>query len=58
MNTKALEDKLRVLKMDYVRIQGDVEKIESVGGNSGPAVKEMERIEKEIQEIKTKLRSK
>ncbi|SDI50873.1 SE1832 family protein [Alteribacillus bidgolensis] len=55
MNRDELESKLQMLKADYIRVQGDLEKLESVGGNAEPAAKELETIEKEIQAINLKL---
>ncbi|WP_199256742.1 SE1832 family protein [Alteribacillus sp. YIM 98480] len=55
MNRDELENKLQMLKADYIRVQGDLEKLESVGGNAEPAAKELEMIEKEIQAINQKL---
>ncbi|WP_164745614.1 SE1832 family protein [Neobacillus mesonae] len=50
MNRKDIEYKIRELKMDYVRLQNDLEKLESVNGNISP-------LEKQLTEIETELRS-
>lgn len=55
MNRDELESKLQLLKADYIRVQGDLEKLESIGGNAESAAKELEMIEKEIQAINQKL---
>ncbi|SFF02477.1 SE1832 family protein [Alteribacillus iranensis] len=57
MKRSEIEDKLRVLKMDYARIQGDVEKLESVGGDAKPALNQLEQMELEIKTLKKELRS-
>ena len=57
MKRSEIEDKLRVLKMDYARIQGDVEKLESVGGDAKPALNQLEQTELEIKTLKKELRS-
>ncbi|GHH99499.1 SE1832 family protein [Neobacillus kokaensis] len=50
MNKKDIEYKIRELKMDYIRLQNDLEKLESVNGNISP-------LEKQLIEIETELRS-
>ena len=53
-----LESKLTELKYDYVRLQNDLEKRESLNQQIDPLVKQLEAIEKEISEIRSKLRQK
>ncbi|MBB6451251.1 ribosomal protein L29 [Geomicrobium halophilum] len=56
MTVKELEEKLNLLKSDYVRVQGDVEKIESVGGNVRPATRQLRDLEKEISRVRQQMR--
>ncbi|WP_054708044.1 SE1832 family protein [Bacillus sp. JCM 19041] len=51
-----LEAQLAELKSDFIRIQGDVEKIETTGGNVALAVKQLTALEDEIAEVRTQLR--
>ncbi len=51
-----LEAQLAELKSDFIRIQGDVEKIETTGGNVALAVKQLTALENEIAEVRTQLR--
>ncbi|MCH4389005.1 MULTISPECIES: SE1832 family protein [Staphylococcus] len=53
-----LESKLDELKYDYVRLQNDLEKRESLNQNIDPLVKQLENIELQISEIRSKLRQK
>lgn len=53
-----LESKLDELKYDYVRLQNDLEKRESLNQNIDPLVKQLEIIELQISEIRSKLRQK
>lgn len=56
MDKKQLEAKLAELKSDYVRIQGDVEKLENVGEQISSAEKHLIRLEEEIAAINKQLR--
>lgn len=53
-----LESQLDELKYDYVRLQNDLEKRESLNQNIDPLVKQLEDIELQISEIRSKLRQK
>lgn len=53
-----LESQLDELKYDYVRLQNDLEKRESLNQNIDPSVKQLEDIELQISEIRSKLRQK
>ena len=53
-----LESQLDELKYDYVRLQNDLEKRESLNQNIDPLVKQPEDIELQISEIRSKLRQK
>ncbi|HLS65579.1 MAG TPA: SE1832 family protein [Pseudogracilibacillus sp.] len=57
MDKKQLEQKLLELKSDYVRIQGDLDKLEVVGGRIHSAQEQLERLEKEIADINERLES-
>lgn len=57
MNRSEIENELRMLKMDYARLQGDIEKLESVGRDAKPAFIQLERIEEDIKKLKTELRA-
>ncbi|WP_176746097.1 SE1832 family protein [Staphylococcus sp. HMSC069E07] len=50
-----LESQLDELKYDYVRLQNDLEKRESLNQNIDPLVKQLEDIELQISEIRSKL---
>ncbi len=51
-----LEYKLKELKHDYVRIQGDLEKVGSTGHNTENLEKQLVSIENEIKETKNKIK--
>lgn len=51
-----LEYKLKELKYDYVRVQGDLEKVENTGHNTEPLEKQLVSIENEIAETKNKIK--
>ncbi|WP_176746304.1 MULTISPECIES: SE1832 family protein [Staphylococcus] len=53
-----LESQLDELKYDYVRLQNDLEKRESLNQNIDPLVKQLGDIELQISEIRSKLRQK
>ncbi|MBO1198093.1 hypothetical protein J3T65_00620 [Staphylococcus simiae] len=50
-----LEDKLTELKYDYVRLQGDLEKKESLNLDTSTLVNQLKNIENEIREIRTQM---
>jgi predicted nuclease with TOPRIM domain len=52
LNKKELEQELEQLKMDYIRIQGDLDKLESVGGNVSPLEKTLARMEEEMARLR------
>ena len=53
-----LNEKLAELKYDYVRLQGDLEKRESVNKQVDPLVKQLEEIEKEIASVRSEISQK
>ncbi|QDI92453.1 hypothetical protein EPH95_15660 [Salicibibacter halophilus] len=56
MTAKELEDELNLLKSDYVRIQGDMDKLESIGGNVRPATRQLRYLEDEISRVREQLK--
>ena len=56
MSKKQLQAKLDELKSDYVRIQGDLDKLEYVLGRVSSAEEQLIRLEKEIAEVNRQLR--
>jgi len=48
LNQKEIEYKIQELKMDYVRLQNDLEKLEYVDGNLSPLEKQIAEIEAEL----------
>ncbi|MRG86286.1 SE1832 family protein [Salinibacillus xinjiangensis] len=52
---KELEQEIAQLKMDYIRIQGDLDKMESVGGNVSSLEKTLERMEQQLSTLREKL---
>ncbi|MFD2706417.1 SE1832 family protein [Salibacterium lacus] len=58
MERKEIEEKIQNLKMDYIRIQGDLDKLETVGGNAAGAIRELELIETEMKELNQALQKK
>lgn len=55
MDKKALEAHLLELKSDYIRIQGDMDKLEFVGGRVSSAEEQLIRLEEEIAEVNRQL---
>ncbi|MEK4027097.1 MULTISPECIES: SE1832 family protein [Bacillaceae] len=55
MTKSEIESKIAELKMDYIRIQGDIEKLESTGNGVSKAEEQLIRIEKELQELNEEL---
>lgn len=55
MTKKQLQEKLAELKSDYVRIQGDMDKLEFVGGRVSSAEEQLIRLEQEIASINKQL---
>ena len=50
-----LESKLTELKYDYVRLQNDLDKKESLNQNVDPLLKQLEDIEQQISDIRAKI---
>lgn len=55
MNKKEIEYKILELKDDYVRLQNDLEKRESVSGDISPLERQLVDIEKELSILNKKL---
>ncbi|NHM78153.1 SE1832 family protein [Staphylococcus chromogenes] len=52
-----LEAQLQELKIDYVRLQGDLEKRESTGQHVDPLIQQLEALENEIANIRQQLQN-
>lgn len=57
MDKKQLEGKLLELKSDYIRIQGDMDKLEFVRGRVSSAEEQLIRLEKEIAEVNEQIQA-
>ncbi len=55
MNKSEIEDQITFLKADYIRIQGDLDKLEANGANVQNAEKQLDRMEKELKDLKQQL---
>ena len=55
MNKSQIEYKIRELKMDYMRVQGDIEKLESTGHGTSKAEEMLVAMEKELKELNEQL---
>ena len=51
-----LNSQLEDLKYDYVRLQNDLDKRESVGLETDPLIKQLEDIEQQISDVRAKMR--
>ncbi|SET21432.1 hypothetical protein SAMN05421676_103241 [Salinibacillus kushneri] len=52
---KEIEQEIEELKMDYIRIQGDLDKLEAVGGKVSPLEKTLERMEQQLSDLRKQL---
>ncbi|MFJ8234852.1 SE1832 family protein [Ureibacillus sp. NPDC094379] len=52
-----IQQKIAELKMDYINLQGDMEKLEQTGhaGSVAQAVERLERMEKQLAELNKQL---
>nr|WP_035531040.1 SE1832 family protein [Halobacillus kuroshimensis] len=50
-----IRDQIAFLKSDYVRIQGDLDKLEAAGGNIQNAEQQLARMEEELKVLNKKL---
>ncbi|MBX0357960.1 SE1832 family protein [Halobacillus sp. Nhm2S1] len=55
MTKKEIQDQITFLKSDYIRIQGDLDKLEAAGGNVQNAEKQLARMEEELKELNKQL---
>ncbi|WP_163527541.1 SE1832 family protein [Halobacillus ihumii] len=55
MTRKEIEDEIAALKSDYIRIQGDLDKLEAAGANVRNAELQLARMEDQLKELKQKL---
>ncbi|MDK7115070.1 SE1832 family protein [Staphylococcus pettenkoferi] len=51
-----LNSQLEELKYDYIRLQNDLDKRESVGLETDPLIKQLEDIEQQISDVRAKMR--
>ncbi|RPF54024.1 SE1832 family protein [Aquisalibacillus elongatus] len=52
MKKAEIQERIDELKMDYIRIQGDLDKLESTGGNVTMLEKTLNRMEDELNELR------
>lgn len=55
MTNEEIEYRIVELKQDYVRIQSDLEKLQSVGGYASPTEKVLENLEEELRDLRKQL---
>ncbi len=56
MNKAEIENKIQELKLDYIRLQNDLEKLDSVNGNISPLEKQLAQLERELANLRTQLK--
>lgn len=56
-NKREIEERISELKLDYVRIQGDMEKLETTGRTVRPLERELEALEEELQTLRKELQN-
>jgi len=57
MDKQELNQKIEELKMEYIKIQGDIEKLESTGHSIDKLEAKLSEIEKDLTTYRTKLAS-
>ncbi|UOQ95178.1 hypothetical protein MUO14_09750 [Halobacillus shinanisalinarum] len=55
MTKKEIENEIAALKSDYVRIQGDLDKLEAAGANVQNAENQLARMEEQLKDLNHKL---
>ena len=55
MTKKEIQDQIAFLKSDYIRIQGDLDKLDAAGGNIQNAEKQLARMEEELKDLNQQL---
>lgn len=58
MTKKEIEYKIQDLKMEYIRLQNDLEKLEFVQGNLSPLERQIAQIEEEMKALYKELETK
>ncbi|WP_199445787.1 SE1832 family protein [Bacillus weihaiensis] len=54
MNSQEIQHKIDDLKLEYINLQGDIEKLESTGHSIEKLEKRLTQIENELQSLRTK----
>jgi len=52
LDQQSVEQRIEELKMDYIRAQDDLEKLESVGVDGSSAERRLTKIENELSELR------
>jgi hypothetical protein len=55
LDTKEIYDKIDELKMEYVKVQGDIEKLESTGHSTEILETKLSELENKLREYRSKL---
>ncbi|WP_173918482.1 SE1832 family protein [Halobacillus sp. Marseille-Q1614] len=55
MTKQEIRDEIAFLKSDYIRIQGDLEKLDAAGGNVENAEKQLAQMEDQLKDLKQQL---
>lgn len=55
MNKSEIEYKITDVKAEFVRLQNDMEKLESVGGNAGPIQNQLDELQTELTSLYAEL---
>ncbi|WP_306465459.1 SE1832 family protein [Bacillus sp. NTK074B] len=55
MNKTELEYQINEVKLDYIRIQGDLEKLESFGRNTDIQQRKLDELEQELSRLNKEL---
>ncbi|MCA0149508.1 MULTISPECIES: SE1832 family protein [Rossellomorea] len=55
MTKEDLEYKVNEVKLDYIRIQGDLEKLESFGRNTDIQQRKLDELETELSDLRKQL---
>ncbi|MBA2175166.1 hypothetical protein H0266_09700 [Halobacillus locisalis] len=55
MTEKEIQDEITFLKADYIRIQGDLDKLEAAGGNVQKAEQQLASMEEQLKSLNKQL---
>ncbi|MFC7060849.1 SE1832 family protein [Halobacillus seohaensis] len=55
MTKQEIQDEIAALKLDYIQIQGDLDKLEAAGANVQNAEKQLARMEDQLRDLKKQL---